>query len=203
MPIEDEGELTVAVPQEFFAELLPRARDLAALKVALHVMHLAEQSGRRGVRTADLYHPEIIQSAIGLESPRPAAERLRRAVDSAVADGLLLKLAIDGEEYVFPGTAGNRAVLARVRAGDPGANEQLDLPAHIRVTVHRPNAFSLYEQHIGPLTPLIAEQIRQAERAYPRVWIERAIEQAVAYDGRSWRYIESILGEWERRGAPD
>ena len=33
--------------------------------------------------------------------------------------------------------------------------------------------FTLYEQNIGMLTPLIADELREAEKHYPESWIQR------------------------------
>ncbi len=66
-----------------------------------------------------------------------------------------------------------------------------------------PNAFRLYEQNIGPLTPMLADSIRLAIEDYPADWIEDAIGEAVAYNRRSWRYISRILENWTVQGRSD
>jgi DnaD/phage-associated family protein len=71
------------------------------------------------------------------------------------------------------------------------------------MTIHRPNAFRLYEQNIGPLTPLIADQISRAIEEYPDDWIEDALSEAVAYNRRSWRYVTRILENWQAAGRKD
>ena len=45
--------------------------------------------------------------------------------------------------------------------------------------------FRLYEQNIGLLTPIIAEQLVRALERYPREWIEDAIGESVAYNRRN------------------
>jgi len=60
--------------------------------------------------------------------------------------------------------------------------------------------FRLYEENIGPLTPLIAETIGDALEQYPFSWIEDAIHIAVAYNKRSWAYCRTILERWLREG---
>lgn len=61
------------------------------------------------------------------------------------------------------------------------------------VNLFRPNVFQLYEDNIGPLTPLIAERLKDAEESYPDSWLNDAIDQAVVNNARSWRYIETIF----------
>jgi len=64
----------------------------------------------------------------------------------------------------------------------------------------RGNIFSLYEQNIGMITPMIAEELKEAERFYPEEWIGQAFEEAVMLNKRSWRYISRILEHWASEG---
>lgn len=73
----------------------------------------------------------------------------------------------------------------------------------ITLMVERPNIFVLYEQNIGPLTPLIADQLRDAEQTYPVEWIEEAVKLAVQNNVRKWRYVLSILERWRQEGKVD
>jgi DnaD/phage-associated family protein len=66
-----------------------------------------------------------------------------------------------------------------------------------------PDIFTLYEQNIGMLTPMIAEELREAEKLYPLNWIKDAIKEAVALNKRSWRYIAAILERWSAEGRSD
>ncbi|MGH8629626.1 MAG: DnaD domain-containing protein, partial [Burkholderiales bacterium] len=66
-----------------------------------------------------------------------------------------------------------------------------------------PNIFALYEQNIGAITPLLAEDLREAEDAYPAEWLHDAFREAVELNKRSWRYIERILRRWEAEGRDD
>jgi DnaD/phage-associated family protein len=72
-----------------------------------------------------------------------------------------------------------------------------------RVEPERPTVFRLYEQNIGLLSPLIAEQLVRALEKYPREWIEDAIGEAAAYNKRSLRYIQRILQNWATNGRGD
>ena len=67
----------------------------------------------------------------------------------------------------------------------------------------RPNVFALYEQNIGMLTPLIADELREAEQTYPVEWIEEAFREAVSLNKRSWKYIRAILERWRTEGRGD
>jgi DnaD/phage-associated family protein len=63
--------------------------------------------------------------------------------------------------------------------------------------------FTLYEQNIGPLTPLIADELRDIESDYPAEWIEEAVREAVENNARSLRYIIRVLENWKTQGKVD
>ena len=67
----------------------------------------------------------------------------------------------------------------------------------------RPGIFELYEQNVGVITPLLAEQLAEAERRYPPAWIEEAFTEAVSYNKRNWKYISRILETWAAKGRDD
>jgi DNA replication protein len=76
-----------------------------------------------------------------------------------------------------------------------------NLPArHVQVQVERPNIFVLYEQNIGLLSPLIADELKDAADQYPAEWIEAAFREAVLQNKRRWNYIRAILKRWETEG---
>ncbi len=79
-------------------------------------------------------------------------------------------------------------------------NSKLKTQHSVRVVVERPSVYTLYEQNIGLLTPILAERLQEAEGRYPVEWIEAAFEEAVANNKRSWRYIERILERWAAEG---
>jgi DnaD/phage-associated family protein len=64
----------------------------------------------------------------------------------------------------------------------------------------RPNIFKLYEENIGPLTPLVADALKDAEREFPAEWIADALGEAVKRNKRNWKYAEAILKRWKQDG---
>jgi DnaD/phage-associated family protein len=70
-------------------------------------------------------------------------------------------------------------------------------------TPPRPNIFALYEQNIGPLTPLLADALREAEAEFPPDWIEAALREAVANNVRNWKYALAILKRWKEEGRAE
>jgi len=53
------------------------------------------------------------------------------------------------------------------------------------------------------LTPLISDELREAETTYPAEWIEDAMRKAVNANARSWRYVDKILRTWKAKGRDD
>ena len=65
------------------------------------------------------------------------------------------------------------------------------------------NIFSLYENNIGLISSLIADELKEAEKLYPASWIEDAFKVAVEMNKRNWRYIHAILKRWAAEGKDD
>jgi DNA replication protein len=70
------------------------------------------------------------------------------------------------------------------------------------VLAGQPNIYALYEENIGLVPPVLLDELEEAERLYPKVWIEAAFREAAANNRRSWRYISRILERWKLEG-PD
>lgn len=153
------------------------------------------------VRQSDvLGEPEIVAGSRSDGSSRSPAERIAVAIEAASARGSLIALRdADDQTWFLLGTAANQR---RVRNGRM-AVEDNDLDIPIQLELSRPNVFGLYEQNIGLVTPLVADRLADAIDQYPESWIEDAIGEAVAYNRRSWRYIERILMNWSTEGRTD
>jgi DnaD/phage-associated family protein len=94
-----------------------------------------------------------------------------------------------------------QAIAAREYANSRGEiSEARTVASNIQVEVERPNIFVLYEQNIGLLSPLIAEDLKDAADQYPAEWIEAAFREAVQHNKRKWTYIRAILRRWETEG---
>ena len=170
---------SISLPDSFFTQVMPKIEYLAELKVVLYVSYLmlqeAEPSPQRSERPVTY---QQLKSEISRLSPELDEEMLRRALDSAVEHGALLHSTLDINgvlEGVYSPVVDSRR-----------------LPAV--------NIFSLYEQNIGIITPMIAEELKEAEKLYPPQWIEEAFKEAVTLNKRSWRYIARILERWASEG---
>lgn len=193
------------IPNLFFARVLPSIDSLAELKVTLHLLWRTSPGPKNPpcVPIDELQRDGTLLGALAAEPGGPAAaltDGLRRAVER----GTLLRAAItyaDVErEVVAPNTSRGRRGLAalRGRAAEASAPPTPSLPPSPASA--RPPIFELYEQNVGLVQPLIAEELRAAAELYPAAWIEDAFHQAVAYNRRNWRYIRRILERWATEG---
>ena len=66
-----------------------------------------------------------------------------------------------------------------------------------------PNIFRLYEENIGPITPMIADILKDIEVTYPNKWIDEAMQIAIKKNNRNLQYIEGILKRWQKEGKDD
>ncbi len=89
---------------------------------------------------------------------------------------------------------------SRARTAGIHPSTHYDTPQHLQVQIDRPNIFVLYEQNIGLLSPLLADELKDAADQYPEEWIEAAFREAVQHNKRKWSYIRAILRRWETEG---
>jgi len=195
----------ISVPNLFFSELLPAIDDLAELKVTLFCFWLLghKNGDFRGIRREELLADNLLLE--GLETAeRSGAAALRHGLERAVARGTLLHITVqrDGQsqEWYFLNSERGRGIVGRLRQGDWSDLPELSKEERVRLRLDRPNIFVLYEQNIGPLTPLIAEKLREAEQSYTADWIEEALRIAVEQNVRRWRYVRAILERWSSEG---
>ena len=189
------------VPNLFFSELLPFIDDIDELKLTLYCFwRLGLQEGELRY----LSHNELEMDKILVDSfKEPSIHALNQALERACARGTLLHVTVamttDKEEhYYFLNTPKGRMAVDSIDKGDWTPKNDPDNP--ISVSIERPNIFSIYEQNIGALTPLMADKLLQAEKDFPDFWLREAIRLAVENNARSWSYVDAILNRWKREG---
>jgi DnaD/phage-associated family protein len=194
------------LPAPFFAELLPAIDNLGELKITLYAFwHLDQQEGNfRFLRRAELAADTDLMAGLA-SNPEAAQPALDDALERAVLRGTLLKATVDYPEQTetlyFLNSARGRAAVQSLGKGDWRPDFTSRPP--LALNLERPNIFRLYEEHIGPLTPMIAENLRDAEATYPMEWVEDALRIAVENNVRRWRYVEAILRSWQEEGRDD
>ena len=198
------------VPNIFFSSLLPQISDIAELRTTLHIFR--SLYGKRGyprfTTYRELAHNKSLMTSLK-EEGRPPDEVLRNSLEMAVDRGTILHvvLDIDGapEDAYFLNTESDKRVVAKIRNGELALS---GLKAggqfyHDGEAEPQPVIFMLYEENIGMLTPMIADELREAEKVYPQGWIKDAIKEAVNRNVRKWSYISAILERWSTEGRGD
>ena len=157
-----------SVPNLFFSSLLPQISDITELKTTLHLFSALY---RKRCYPRFITYSELLGNASLMSSLRgaekPPDEILRKALEMATKRETILHIVLDRdgapEDIYFLNTKSDRQVMAKIQNGELilsglKAEEQADIE-----TEELPDIFTLYEQNIGMLTPMIAEELREAE----------------------------------------
>ena len=199
------GSRATAVPSLFFSSLLPRIENADELRATLYVIYALGR--RRGypcfVTARELAAEGPLLAALGDGGDSASVSRLEWALAAAVERGSLLSVDVaDGDRrellYLL-NTPASRRAMTLIQAGRLALGRALPAASEPPAS-ERANVYQLYEENIGPLTPLIAQELKEAEDLYPFDWIEAAFREAVALNHRSWRYAARILERWATEG---
>ena len=197
------------IPNLFISKLLPQIEDINELRVTLHIFQVVY--GKRGypryVTLRELLADSGLVKSLGGNSEE-YKQLLSGALDLAVKRGtiLLLELDRDGEPELlyFINSENDKKVLEKIRNGEIVLKGlESGKTAGFVETETPPDIFTLYEENVGMLNPLIAEWLKEAEKLYPESWIRDAIKEAVSLNKRNWRYIDRILENWSAEGRSD
>ncbi len=185
-----DSEPSSPIPDLFFRRLLKEVVSLEELKVTAYALWRFEHmdGSFRALSAAD-FDPQDL----GL-----TPDQFRSGLDAALARCTFLRSEYDGQVLFFLNSPQGQAASRQFAAsGLPGSASLGSAP------LERPNVFQLYEENIGPLTPLIADALIDAERTYSPEWVADAIELAVKHNKRSWKYAEAILKRWKEEGRAE
>ncbi len=201
-----EGKVrNVAVPEPFFTDLLPLIDHVAELKVTLYgLWQLNVREGPyRFLRRDDFAADTDFMRGLAA-STRQAEEMLDDALERAEARGTFLAVEVEDaqteQRLYFMNTPKGREAVGKLTRGEwrPEGLSQAAI-----FTPLRGNVFTLYEQNIGPLTPMLVEELRDALATYPAPWIEDAIRIAVKNNVRRLKYILAVLERMRLEGRYD
>ena len=204
------GTLYTPVPNPVFGPLLEQIQDLAELKVTLRGLWLLhrKRGWPRMVSLAEFLEDQALSRGLGYGGNDPGRE-IRRGLERAVARQTFLNYAgppgAVGGFYLL-NTESDRRALDQLNRGRNPAPEDHGLPTPTGVDEpagQKPNIFALYEDNIGMLTPILAEELKEAEELYPWPWVGEAFQIAAAENRRRWSYISAILRRWAAEGKED
>ncbi len=199
------GELRfTSVPDLFFARLLPQIDSLVELKVTLHFLWVHYRQARQAISYNELLADETLAHSLALID-ETVENALRQGLTRAVERGSLLYAQIEDDngrhDLYFLNSERGRQAQAKVLAGEVGVVASSS--AEIAPPTKRPNIFELYEANIGLLSPILADELKDAEATYPQVWIEDAFKIAVENNVRKWSYIRAVLERMATSGRDD
>ena len=188
----------VTLPQAVFTDLLPIVDDLGELKVTLAALSLL--AGKPGATKCVFLDDLLDHPALAGMSDTTIIEEL----DKAVVRGTLLAVRAwrtngHAHDVYFANTQRGQEAVSAIERGewpdglDAGSQAQ---PAEVR----RPNIFVLYEQCVGNIaSPVLADDLRDAETTYPADWIEHAFKEAARNNVKTWAYVQAILEQRSHR----
>ena len=177
-----DKESFTPIPDSFFRELLNEISDADELKVTLYALW------RIGNMESNVHSLQTGDFTDLLPDPGPALEK-------AVLRRTLIRVQKNAQAVYFLNSPRGRAAAEAVSRGLRDIAVTPSIPL-----LERPNIFKIYEENIGPLTPMIADMLRDSERDYSEEWIVEALEIAVKNNKRNWKYVEAILRRWKEEG---
>ena len=193
---------TTALPAAFFSELLPIIDNLAELKLTLHCFWLLT---RKSEDVRVIWRTELLADGQLLASlaaaPEAASSLLAEALERACARGTLLHISLPAQperDLYLLNTQKGRAAAAEIEQGSWLPEEPAAGAAPWQV--ERRNVFTLYEQNIGPITPLVADELRDIEKSFNAEWVEQALLESVLQNKRSLKYVRAILERRHKAG---
>lgn len=211
------GARATVIPSLFFAAVLPEIDDPAELVVSCYLFYaLGRRQGSPRVITFEELAAEtpLRRSLRRLgDSTEPGAieAALRRGLEAAVARGTVLHARAVHARRSEAGSGPARADVYLVHteqareaiaSGRLAGLELAPAPEPLP-DVPPPSIYALYEENIGTIAPLVAEELREAEATYSPVWILAAFKEAAAMNKRNWRYVARILERWRAEGRTD
>ena len=183
------SETFTQIPDSFI-HLLKEIDDAAELKVTLYAIWRIEHI--EGHFRA-LCETDFETESLGLD-----IKKIKLGLEKAVKRGTMLRSQHEADVFYFLNSPRGRL------AAEAFAKGQWRESAKIMASpLKKSNIFKLYEENIGPLTPLLSDMLREAEKNYPSVWFEEAFEIAVSRNIRNWKYVEAILARWKEKGKDE
>ena len=181
-----DSETFTQIPDSFF-RLLKEIKDADELKVTLYAIWWIDHT--EGPFRA-LCETDFDAKKLGL-----SAKEISYGLEKAVKRGSLLRSQHEADVFYFLNSPRGRAAAEAFAKGEWRESGRI-----MSAPLERPNIFKLYEENIGPLTPLIADMLKEAEELYREEWFEEAFTIAVKNNKRNWRYVEAILRRWKEEG---
>ena len=189
----------LGLPVNIFNQILENIEDITDFKILLRVIYLSQtKKGKYLFCSIDeLLSDRILMRTLQKTHPQSDKKQIiKNSLNNLITLELIIQVVSKSnqETSYLLNTKFNRNIphgfsANPVESLEPWEADELT-----------PNIFTLYEQNISTLTPIIAEKLREAEEIYPSDWINEAFSEAVKNNKRNWSYISSILTKWNIQG---
>jgi len=188
------------IPESFLTDHLSKINDPDLFKLLLYIFWRFDKS-RSPIKfiTAE----NILTDEIFSENFGKTRDEITQHVNKLLADAVEINILINcshpaqaDNKLYFYNSIKNQKAIDLIETGEIKVEDIED----ISLAITKPNIFKLYEENIGPLTPLIAETLEDAINTYSSDWIEEAVQIAVVNNVRRWKYIQAILDRWQEEG---
>jgi DNA replication protein len=183
------SETFTQIPDSFI-HLLKEIDDAAELKVTLYAIWRIEH--------IEGHFRAMCQTDFESESLGMSLEEIQIGLEKSVERGTLLRAEHETDVFYFLNSPRGRLAAEAFAKGD--WRESAKIMSKPR---SKSNIFKLYEENIGPITPLLSDMLREAEKSYPSEWFEEAFGIAVKNNVRNWKYVEAILTRWKEKGKDE
>jgi DnaD/phage-associated family protein len=174
-----ENDMSLSLPSDFVERCQEHGIDADTILALLRIWKDFEDVDYLEPNQLDWLRPESLQALL--------------------RSGFLIKFASDDlpQTILLPGVPSGREHLRKLEKKQITLGELK--PASMAASA-RPNLFKLYEDNIGPLTPMVADLLQEDAREFPADWFEDAIKEAISHNARKWSYVRAILKNWKENG---
>ena len=191
------------VPNTFINNLLPQIDDIGELKATLYIIEAiySRKGYPRFVSFDELASNASLVS--GFKQSAEPKDELKKALQLAVERNTILELSLESGDIYFLNTETDRQAIEKIKSGEIKLTG-IKTAKPEAVSIEEPvNIFAVYEENVGMLTPMIAEELKDAMNLYPENWIADAIKESVKQNARKWSYITAVLERWAKEGRSD
>jgi len=210
-----DGMDFTSVPDPILGVVVDQIEDICVLKTLIRIVWLyyKKQGFPRFLTLRDISSDYTIRNTL-TRYRQATQEDLVEILDQIVSIGVIINAPVSRDEksgyvYILNTEEGRRAEKliydGSVDFGKLDIVDDLivneDFGQNTSVLVQ--NIFKLYEQNIGVITPIVSEELKDAETIYPGEWISEAFRESALLNKRSWRYVEAILKRWKTEGKQD
>lgn len=200
-----EKEKLTQIPASFFTQILPEIIDANTLKILLYAFWWLEQQEADSpyITFSTFTSDEVFMG--GLETAQEKPEiTLKLGIAGLVEGSVFLAADIPTKPAQTIYFLNTKKGQAAIKAISQGNLDFLDLENNpITLSTAPINIYQLYEENIGPLTPMLADALKEIENLYSPEWIEDAFREAIKNNVRKLKYIEAILQTWQNEGRND